>query len=61
MALKNKLSVYLIKDEFGGDDNLILKSGSELLAEIDGAGRVYYNPSQTSQPAWINSFFCGQL
>ncbi len=61
MALKNKLSIYLIKDEFGGDDNLILKSGSELLAEIDGVGKVYYNPSQTSQPAWVNSFFCGQL
>lgn len=61
MALKNKLSIYLIKDEFGADDNLILKSGYELLTEINGVGRVYYNPSQTSQPAWINSFFCGQL
>lgn len=61
MALKNKLSIYLIKDEFARDDNLILKPGSKLLAEIDGTGKVYYNPSQTSQPAWINSFFCGRL
>ena len=61
MALKNKLSVYLIKDEFARDDNVILKPGGELLADIDGVGKVYYNPSQTSQPAWINSFFCGRL
>lgn len=61
MALKNKMSIYLIKDEFGGDDNLILKSGRELLAEIDGVGKVYYNPSHTSQPTWVNSFFRGQL
>ena len=61
MALKNKMSIYLIKDEFGGDDNLILKSGRELLAEIDGIGKVYYNPSHTSQPTWVNSFFRGQL
>ena len=57
MALKNKLSIYLIKEEFCGDDNLILKPGAELISEIDGVGKVYYNPSQTSQPAWLSSFF----
>ena len=41
MALKNKLSIYLIKDEFGADDSLILKPGGELLADIDGVGKVY--------------------
>lgn len=61
MALKNKLSVYLIKDEFSSDDNLILKSGSDPLAAIDGIGKVYYNPSHTSTPDWVSSFFCGQL
>jgi len=61
MAFKNKLSIYLIKDEFGADDNVILKAGCELLADIDGIGKVYYNPSQTSQPTWVYSFFCGQL
>ena len=61
MALKNKLSIYLIKEEFCGDDNLILKPGAELISEIDGVGKVYYNPSQTSQPAWLSSFFCGRL
>ena len=61
MALKNKLSIYLIKDEFGADDSLILKPGGELLADIDGVGKVYYNPSQTLKPSWVNSFFCGRL
>ncbi len=61
MALKNKLSIYLIKDKVGGDDNLILKPGSEPLADIKGVGKVYYNPSQTSSPSWMHSFFCGQL
>ena len=61
MAFKNKLSIYLIKDEFAAEDNQILKSGCELLADIEGVGKVYYNPSHTSQPDWVNSFFCGQL
>ena len=61
MALKNKLSIYLIKDEFGGDDNLILKPGSQLVADINGVGKVYYSPSQTSTPVWVNSFFREQL
>lgn len=61
MALKNKLSIYLIKDEFGADDNLIMKPGYELLAEIDEVGKVYYSPSQASKPAWVKSFFCGRL
>lgn len=61
MAHKNKLSVYLIKEEFAGDDNRILKSGQAPLADIAGVGRVYYTPSRTSMPAWIHSFFCGTL
>lgn len=47
MAEKNKLSIYLVKDEFSASDQTILKNGAEMLAELENVGRVYYSPSQT--------------
>ena len=35
MAEKNKLSIYLVKDEFSASDQTILKSGAEMLAELE--------------------------
>lgn len=61
MADRNKLSIYLIKDRFASDDNQILKKEKELITEIDGVGKVYYSPSQTTKPAWLDSFFRGKL
>lgn len=57
MANSNKLSIYLIKDEFGNNDDLILGNGKELLADIPDIGCVYYRPSFSNPPLWINSFF----
>lgn len=60
MGQKNKLSIYLIKDEYK-DDDLILKSEKKLLADLNESGKVYYSPSYKSVPTWVNSFFRGQL
>ena len=61
MAEKNKLSIYHVKDEFSTSDQTILKNGAEMLAELENIGRVYYLPSQTHVPSWVNTFFRGGL
>ena len=61
MPNTNKLSIYLIKDEFAENDEDIIKSGSVLLGELDDLGKVYYNPSQVTPPKWVESFFCNKL
>lgn len=61
MAGKNKLSIYLIKDKFSKNDQGILKKGVELLADLQGVGKVYYSPSKKTVPSWVNSFFGGTL
>ncbi len=61
MAEKNKLSIYLIKDEFSGSDQNILKNTARLLADLKDLGKVYFSPSLTYVPSWVNSFFRGNL
>ena len=41
MANKNKLSIYLIKDEFADDDQKILKPESKVLSDIDPCRDLY--------------------
>jgi hypothetical protein len=41
MANKNKLSIYLIKDEFAADDTLILKAQNGPSRVIENVGTVY--------------------
>jgi len=61
MAKSNKLSIYLIKDEFSKNDAHIVENVSNKLLEIDGVGNVYYIPSNINTPKWIDSFFCGKI
>ena len=61
MAEKNKLSIYLIKDDYSGDDAQILKSVGNLQIEIDKTKKVYFAPSRNFVPAWVESFFRGTL
>lgn len=61
MPNKNKLSIYLIKDEFADDDNKILKGSKTVLGKLDGIGVVYYVPSATVTPKWLDSFYCGRI
>lgn len=57
MPNTNKLSVYLIKDEFANDDDLILDEKKEFLAEIPHVGTAYYKRSYSNIPGWVSSFF----
>ncbi len=61
MPDSNKLSIYLIKDEFSNDDKLILKNSPQPLTTVAGLGTAYYCPSQTITPKWVTSFFCNQI
>lgn len=61
MPDSNKLSIYLIKDEFSNDDNAILKNSPDPLTVVDGLGTAYYSPSQTMTPKWVKSFFCNEI
>lgn len=56
----NKLSIYLIKDEYS-DPKDILKDLSKLQSqEIDGVGVFYFGKS-TGKPKWIKDFFGSSL
>lgn len=48
MAEKNKLSIYLIKDEFADNDSQILKSPHNYCVDIDTSSKVYFAPSQNT-------------
>lgn len=61
MAEKNKLSIYLIKDAFSGSDQKILKNSAQPLVDLHDIGKVYFLPSHTHVPSWVDSFFCGNL
>ena len=55
MANKNKLSIYLIKDEFAADDTKILKSDVMNSvhfgkADLEELGIAYFSPSQQKTP-----------
>ncbi|MCR5335329.1 MAG: TIGR04141 family sporadically distributed protein [Synergistes sp.] len=61
MGKKNKLSIYLVKDEYANEDCKILSSFAQLLKVYPEVGTLYYLPSSISVPGWIESFVCGSL
>lgn len=61
MPKKNKLSIYLIKDEYADKDEKILKGSRSVLAELDDLGTVYYAPSIMTVPKWLDDFYCGKI
>ena len=61
MPKKNKLSIYLIKDEYADNDDKILKGSKRVLGELDDIGIVYYAPSITTIPKWLDDFYCGKI
>ena len=61
MPESNKLSIYLIKDEFADNDNAILKNSPNKLTDVEGLGTAYFCPSQIVTPKWVKSFFRGQI
>ena len=61
MPKKNKLSIYLIKEEFADQDDKILKDTRSVLAELEDIGTVYYVPSVVKIPKWLDDFYCGKI
>ncbi|HPX32763.1 MAG TPA: TIGR04141 family sporadically distributed protein [Erysipelotrichaceae bacterium] len=59
MANRNKLSIYLIKEDFKKTEDIVESFSKSIV--IDGVGTVFIIPSYKSTPAWINSFFCGSI
>ena len=57
----NKLSVYLIKEEYTSAEE-ILKNYNELESEdIENIGNFYYGDSHSSEPSWVRKFFGGSF
>src|SRR5438876_12418622 len=55
----NRLSVYLIKEEYS-DINDILKNTDALESRpIEGVGTLYFGESHPNPPSWLTSFFGG--
>ena len=61
MPKKNKLSIYLIKEQFADTDDKILKDSRIVLAELEDIGTVYYVPSAVIVPKWLEDFYCGKI
>ena len=59
MPNKNKISIYLIKNEFVNDEDIVENySGSQ---SIDNVGTVYVGESRTNPPKWASSFLTDQV
>ena len=61
MIDKNKISVYLIKDEFLKNNPSVFKLSSNPYIVIDSNNKVYFAPSNVKVPSWMKSFFKDKL
>ncbi len=59
MPHKNKLSIYMIKDEYENDGDIIENYSTDF--HIEGVGTVYLGSSHKTVPQWVNSFFIGTI
>jgi len=57
----NKLSVYLIKEEYTDHETILKNHASLNSKDIDDVGTFYYGESHTYAPSWISKFFHGTL
>ena len=61
---KNKLSIYLIKEEIKEEEVFEKDSGVRILAEYSDKKKLYYLNSWVHEPNWLKSFFnleCDEL
>ena len=61
---KNKLSIYLVKEEIIEEEIFEQDSGVTILEEYSDKKKLYYLPSHVHEPNWLKSFFnleCNQL
>jgi len=59
MANKNKLSIYMIKDEFENDEAIIGDYSDSF--EAEGIGTIFLGASYARVPKWAESFFVGRI
>jgi len=59
MANKNKLSIYMIKDEFENDEDIIGDYSDSF--EAEGIGTIFLGKSHQRPPKWAESFFAGRI
>ncbi len=53
----NKLSIYLIKEEYSSPDDIFRDQGQLEHSEIANIGGFYYGKPHISEPAWVENFF----
>jgi uncharacterized protein (TIGR04141 family) len=57
----NKLSVYLIKDEYSEHKDILKNLDKLKSKQIDDIGIIYFGESYTYKPSWIENFFRSTL
>ena len=59
MPNKNKLSIFMIKDEFIEDENIVENFNNSVF--INGIGTVYWGNSHINTPQWASLFFADSI
>ena len=57
----NKLSVYLIKEEYSEYKDILKKFDTLQTKDVNGVGILYFGESHTFKPLWIDKFFGSAL
>jgi uncharacterized protein (TIGR04141 family) len=57
----NKLSVYLIKEEYPEHKDILKKIDTLQKKDVNGVGILYFGESHTSKPSWLEKFFGSSL
>ncbi len=57
----NKLSIYLIKDEYSKHEEILKDKNNLSSQEITDIGTFYYGASHSSRPSWLKNFFAPPL
>lgn len=57
----NKLSIYLIKNEYSEHKDILKEIDKLQLSEIDDVGTFYYGESHTFKPPWLEKFLGSSL
>ena len=55
----NRLSIYLIKEEYQRPEAIVASSLPPIA--IDGVGHFFFEPSHPYQPDWVEGFFGASL
>jgi len=59
--LTNRLSIYLIREEYSTDEEIFLEPDQLTKSEIGNFGFFYYAESKKFQPSWLTNFFGSSL